>query len=189
MASPYMQIVGWGLGIIEATVIIANALPPSPLSAKILSTLMLRNPEYIRVTPFTILTCLMTILGCFIRVQCYRALGKFFTFHLSILKDHKLVTSGPYAFVRHPSYTGALLMTAGWSAANAVRGSWVRESGVLDHWEGMTASAIWVVLLVILTYGFVRRIDVEDAALKDGFGEQWEQWAARVRYRLIPQLY
>ena len=33
-------------------------------------------------------------------------LGRFFTANVAILKDHQLVDTGPYRFVRHPSYTG-----------------------------------------------------------------------------------
>ncbi|KAM5531771.1 hypothetical protein V8D89_014541 [Ganoderma adspersum] len=37
----------------------------------------------------------------------------FFTFEVIIKDDHKLITSGPYSYVRHPSYTGILCLTTG----------------------------------------------------------------------------
>ena len=36
-----------------------------------------------------------------------------FTFEMSIRKDHMLITSGPYGVVRHPGYTGFLLVVIG----------------------------------------------------------------------------
>ena len=56
---------------------------------------------------------LVTILGGLIRYKCYRALGRMFTFEMSIRKNHKLITSGPYAIVRHPSYVGVILVASG----------------------------------------------------------------------------
>jgi len=55
----------------------------------------------------------MVTLGGLIRLECYRQLGTMFTFEMSIRKDHMLVTSGPYGIVRHPGYTGILLVISG----------------------------------------------------------------------------
>ena len=55
----------------------------------------------------------MTILGGLIRYTCYRALGRMFTFEMSIRRNHKLIMSGPYAIVRHPSYVGSILVVSG----------------------------------------------------------------------------
>lgn len=51
--------------------------------------------------------------GGFIRWKCYHALGHMFTFEMCIRKDHRLVTNGPYAVVRHPGYVGVIFMVAG----------------------------------------------------------------------------
>ena len=40
-------------------------------------------------------------------------MGRLFTVERSIRKDHLRVTSGPYAIVRHPSYTGLLIVYIG----------------------------------------------------------------------------
>ena len=55
----------------------------------------------------------MIALGGYIRWACYRALGRLFTFEMSIRDNHELVTDGPYGWVRHPAYTGILLIVAG----------------------------------------------------------------------------
>jgi len=55
----------------------------------------------------------MTIFGGIIRHMCYQSMGSMFTVERSIRKDHILVTWGPYAIVRHPSYTGLLIVFIG----------------------------------------------------------------------------
>jgi protein-S-isoprenylcysteine O-methyltransferase Ste14 len=51
--------------------------------------------------------------GALIRWLSYRALGRFFTYELTIKEDHKLITTGPYAYVRHPGYSAILLVFFG----------------------------------------------------------------------------
>ncbi len=43
-------------------------------------------------------------------------LGRFFTVNVAIAASHRLIDTGPYRFVRHPSYTGALMAFLGPSA-------------------------------------------------------------------------
>lgn len=86
-------------------------------------------------TPLDLLSMLgsvMVALAGLLRVRCYRALGHLFTFHLSVRKDHRLVTRGPYAVVRHPSYTAILISFAGVLITHMSSGSWLRGSGLLD---------------------------------------------------------
>lgn len=47
-------------------------------------------------------------IGGAIRIACYRELGRLFTYELTIREKHRLVTSGPYSIVRHPSYSKSL---------------------------------------------------------------------------------
>jgi protein-S-isoprenylcysteine O-methyltransferase Ste14 len=41
-------------------------------------------------------------------LAAFHALGRHFTLQLGVFKDHKLMTSGSFALVRHPSYIGLL---------------------------------------------------------------------------------
>ncbi|KAH8809481.1 hypothetical protein DL96DRAFT_1536181 [Flagelloscypha sp. PMI_526] len=50
---------------------------------------------------------LMNLMGAG-RVACYAALGRMFTFQISLIRDHQLITTGPYRIVRHPSSYGYL---------------------------------------------------------------------------------
>jgi len=48
-----------------------------------------------------------------VRVWAKVALGRYFTYTVQTSSDQPVITSGPYRFVRHPSYTGILLIASG----------------------------------------------------------------------------
>jgi protein-S-isoprenylcysteine O-methyltransferase Ste14 len=52
----------------------------------------------------------LCMLAMEIRAWSMRELGRFFTFKLGVSKDQKIVQTGPYHYIRHPSYTGLILM-------------------------------------------------------------------------------
>ena len=105
---------------------------------------------------------------------------------MSITKDHSLVTSGPYGIVRHPSYTGGIMTVASVFLLHATKGSWVRESGLLQYLPGKVAAGIFVFLITPATVVLLLRMKAEDRALRRQFGDKWDSWAARVRYMIIP---
>lgn len=61
------------------------------------------------ISMFTLLGILMIVTGISFRAWAVNSLGKYFTATVQIKEDHKLVKTGPYRIVRHPSYTGAFL--------------------------------------------------------------------------------
>ncbi|MDP9100032.1 MAG: isoprenylcysteine carboxylmethyltransferase family protein [Verrucomicrobiota bacterium] len=97
------------------------------------------------------------------------ALGRFFTVDVTIENDHELVERGPFGVVRHPSYTGVLLAFLGFALT-------------LRNW-----GAILVVLVPIFV-AFVRRMNVEEAALSRALGERYAAYMRRTK-RLIPKVY
>jgi protein-S-isoprenylcysteine O-methyltransferase len=109
------------------------------------------------------------VLGFALRLWSIVLLGRFFTVDVAIQKDHALMTRGPYAWVRHPSYTGLLMM---WLAI-----------GVLFE-NGLSM----VILFGTVALALTRRIAVEERALAGAFGEAWTAYAARTR-RLVPFVY
>src|SRR6185437_16196584 len=60
------------------------------------------------------LSLISIIFGGVMRGVCHRHLGKFFTWEQSIYKDHQLITSGPYSYVRHPAYSGLICVGIGY---------------------------------------------------------------------------
>jgi protein-S-isoprenylcysteine O-methyltransferase len=107
--------------------------------------------------------------GLILRWWAIVTLGKFFTVDVTIEKDHELVERGPFRWVRHPSYTGVLLAFLGWALT-------------LRNWV-----AIAVVLLPIFV-AFVRRMNVEEDALRGALGDRYSQYMGRTK-RLIPLVY
>ena len=108
-------------------------------------------------------------LGLLLRWWAIITLGRFFTVDVTIEKDHQLVERGPFQWVRHPSYTGVLLAFLGWS---------------LTLWN-------WIAMLVALLpifIAFVRRMNVEEAALRGALGAPYADYMKRTK-RLVPGVY
>jgi protein-S-isoprenylcysteine O-methyltransferase Ste14 len=117
------------------------------------------------------LACGLVIMwaGLALRAWAIHHLGGLFRAVVVIQRDHRLVTTGPYRYLRHPSYTGALVAALGFGVA-------------LGHWTSM------LVLVVGWMAGIAYRIRVEEAALRGAFGRDYDEYSARTR-RLIPKLY
>jgi protein-S-isoprenylcysteine O-methyltransferase Ste14 len=109
------------------------------------------------------------VLGVALRTWAILALGRFFKFVVVIQDGHHVVDSGPYRFVRHPSYSGGLLALIGVGLA---LGSWLS-----------TLAAVGVPLLAILI-----RIAVEEARLARDLGDDYRSYARRTK-RLVPGLW
>jgi len=145
---------------------------------------------YLSVTPITHFGILLIAFGTFYRMRCYQALGSLFTFGLCVKPEHQLVTSGPYSFVRHPSYLGLLCITAGMTFVGMTRGSWIIECVVGPDKTGAMFAAYcaciswWAYTAAAL---YVRAV-AEDEQMKNTFGEEWERYAMKVRYWFVPGL-
>ncbi|KAG1902592.1 uncharacterized protein F5891DRAFT_143626 [Suillus fuscotomentosus] len=143
-------------------------------------------------TPITfpfVLGTTLTVAGGLCRWWCYRTLGRFFTFELSVRKGHHIVTTGPYAVIRHPAYTAGITQLIGMIMLHGSPTSWLRHSGVLDIPGLKLAVMSWLVGVTLLAIGSVFRVSEEDKALKMAFGDEWAKWAKAVKYRLIPGIY
>ncbi|QHO78083.1 isoprenylcysteine carboxyl methyltransferase [Bradyrhizobium sp. CCBAU 051011] len=80
-------------------------------------------------------------------------------------RQHHVVSSGPYAFVRHPMYSGIMLFFVGVPL-------------LLGSWWGVAIAPVFAVLFAI-------RARIEERALVEGL-PGYADYAARVRYRLVP---
>lgn len=133
---------------------------------------------------------ILLYIGALIRIVCYHYLGRHFTFHMTILKNHSLITTGPYSIVRHPSYTGMIIFLSGMAIAQMSSGSWLSEYVVKYGGFGGRVSVLgYLVGLGLLGAKLIERVPVEDLVLRKEFGEQWADWAKSTPYRLIPGVY
>lgn len=137
------------------------------------------------IPPVAVLGWALGVSGTLLRVWCYRTLAKAFTFELSVKEGHKLVRSGPYAFVRHPSYTGYYALMVGAAIFTYGRGGWWAQIGFhLGGWPILAgAHLLWQSVLMASFWG---RCGLEDKVLHAHFKEEWETWEKEVPYRLIP---
>ena len=111
----------------------------------------------------------LAVAGILYRQYAVRWLGAFFRTQVTLLDDHRLITDGPYARLRHPTYSGALLTCAG---IGLVAGS------------GVALAAMVGLPLIAFAY----RIRVEERALGEHFGADWNEYRERTA-ALIPGLW
>lgn len=93
-------------------------------------------------------------------------LGKHFTVRVQVREKAKLITQGPYNCIRHPAYTGSFLIFTGISLAV---GTWI--------------GAIFAIAINLIAYRY--RIRVEEEALLDAFGSDYEEYKKRT-WKLFP---
>lgn len=145
--------------------------------------------DFYLTSPF-VFGSLLLYIGTFLRYLCYRTLGRHFTFQLSLQKEHKLVTEGPYAFVRHPSYLGMTIALLGQVVAQMFSpGTWWIESGMWRTSEGQMFGAIWLAFSAFIAWALLSRVPKEDLMLKMEFKEEWMNWARKTRYAVIPYVW
>jgi protein-S-isoprenylcysteine O-methyltransferase Ste14 len=121
-----------------------------------------------RTALFFVGICVM-LLGVALRWYCVAVLGKYFTFDVAIHSGQVLVEVGPYRYVRHPSYSGALLTLVGFGLS-------------LGNWAGLAA------VLSCMGFAYAYRIPIEEAALASALGETYKQYLKRT-WRLVPFLF
>ena len=113
-----------------------------------------------------ILGTALLLAGTALRAWAVVELGRFFTVTVTIQPGHRVVDSGPYRRLRHPSYTGLLTSMLGLGIA-------------LGNWLSVLA------LVVLPLAGVLVRIRAEEAALTAALGDSYRAYAARTD-RLIP---
>ena len=87
---------------------------------------------------------------------------------VKIQEGQTVITTGPYAIVRHPMYAGGALYMIGMPL-------------LLGSWIGLAC-------LPVLLGGLMTRIPLEERTLREGL-VGYDDYAARVRYRLVPGLW
>ncbi|OCH91649.1 hypothetical protein OBBRIDRAFT_803183 [Obba rivulosa] len=179
----------WIMALFETVVILAQEYPSS-YSQHILTTPSGSGalPSRVRITGTFLLGWVFIVAGGLTRVTCYRTLGRHFTFHLSVRKDHKLITRGPYSVVRHPGYSACAFVLFGEILIQLGEGSWMRECGILTTGVGKAFMYAWIAWHLTGAALLVKRIPTEDAILRKEFGAQWDEWSKRTPYTLIPYI-
>ena len=108
------------------------------------------------------------VLGAIFSIWGPARLGKQFSMGVTIQEEHKLITDGPFKYIRHPRYLGICLWVIG--AAMVFR------------------SVIGLTLAAIIAIIFIWRIYLEEDVLHKEFGSEWKEYSKRTK-RLIPFIY
>ncbi len=111
----------------------------------------------------------LILVAVILRIWTRLAIREMYAGHVQIQPGHRLVQQGPYGYVRHPGYTGYLLMTLGVAIGYA---------------SLIGLGSIFLALLPGLDY----RMKVEEKLLEEHFGEGYRQYAGKTG-RLLPKLW
>ena len=118
--------------------------------------------------PVFVIGVALMILGSLLRRWCFRTLGQYFTGDVKASADQPVIRTGPYRFVRHPSYTAGIMMFTGIGLA---LGSWF--------------TFLLITIASIATYWY--RVTIEERALLGTIGEQYASFM-KERKRFIPHV-
>jgi protein-S-isoprenylcysteine O-methyltransferase Ste14 len=107
--------------------------------------------------------------GIAFRLWAIQTLGRFFNTRVVVRQEHRLITIGPYRYLRNPAYTGLIMIFLGFGVA----------------------IGNWISLITLLVFGclpFIWRIAVEDRALAERFGHAYDEYR-RKTWSLIPLIW
>ena len=107
--------------------------------------------------------------GIGLRGWSLAALGRYSTYAIVVSPGQPVVATGPYRLLRHPSYTGGLLICAGAGLMSA-------------NWAGLAAMTLLPLAVTVW------RIRLEETALLTGLGERYRAYASD-RKRLVPLIW
>jgi protein-S-isoprenylcysteine O-methyltransferase Ste14 len=106
--------------------------------------------------------------GGVLRLAPVFVLGRRFSGLVAIQPEHRLVSSGLYGIIRHPSYIGLFVLLLGWGLA--------------------FRSGVGVVIALLSLAVLLGRIQAEERLLSETFGAEYDAYRART-WRLIPHIY
>ena len=107
--------------------------------------------------------------GLALRWYAIKVLGKFFTRDVATRAGQYVVEAGPYRLIRHPSYSGALLMFLGMGIA-------------MTNWVSLLAIVLGAGI------GYAYRVHVEERVLCDELGAPYRAYMQRTR-RFVPYVW
>jgi protein-S-isoprenylcysteine O-methyltransferase Ste14 len=111
----------------------------------------------------------LMLAGIALRFWAVRTLGASFRTTIETHRDQKVVDRGPYRLIRHPSYSGSLLICLGYGIA-------------LQNWLSLLAA--FMIPLAALLY----RIHMEEPALVASLGKDYIEYQKRTK-KLIPWIW
>lgn len=143
------------------------------ISVSVIAGSMLKNVNSTRLPVSTeisdLLSIVLTVAGLSLRWVSIITLGRFFTVNVAVHRDQYVVKTGPYRFIRHPSYTGMLIAFLGLGIYFA-------------NWLSL------LIILVPISIAILNRINKEEEVLLEGLGPAYQAYCSNTK-RLIPWIY
>jgi len=136
------------------------------LIAGVCESMTLRYPESMQWNVVSVIFIIIAFMGAIFRAWSVAVLGVYFTWHIKIQSGQKIITNGPYKFVRHPSYTGA----------------WILYIFILLFINAWIAATLMGILLLL---AFNRRMKYEEIKLIETFGDDYIKYSKKVK-KIIP---
>ncbi|MGP0019602.1 MAG: methyltransferase family protein [Candidatus Sulfotelmatobacter sp.] len=118
---------------------------------------------------FSVFVVALAAGSSWLSASAIRTLGKQWALPARLVEGHKLITVGPYAYVRNPIYTAML-------------GMLIATGLAMEHWIAE------VVAVVVFSVGMAIRVRSEEKLLRAAFGQEFEDYARRVPV-VIPGFY
>ena len=107
--------------------------------------------------------------GLVLRSWANQTLGRFYTRTLRTAEDQSIIRSGPYKLIRHPGYSGMLLL---WMGAGLAVSNWIAP----------------LVIAPVMLASYSYRIQSEESMLLTAFGKDYQAYMAKT-WRLLPLIY
>jgi len=111
---------------------------------------------------------ILTLVGLVVALWARMTLGALWSSRVVLKEEHTIIETGPYAYVRHPIYTGVLLMTLGTVV--------------------LTGTLIGALLFAVAFCWLSFRARREERLLSEHLPEAYRRYRARVRWALVPFL-
>jgi protein-S-isoprenylcysteine O-methyltransferase Ste14 len=131
----------------------------------VLRTAGLQQTLWSQTAAVGVLADLLTVAGLAVALWARAVLGRNWSGRIAFKEDHELIQHGPYAYVRHPIYSGLLLMGLGTAV----------ESGRLASFVLLGAAAVMLAV----------KAHFEERLMTSHFPEAYPQYRRRVK-ALIP---
>ena len=108
-------------------------------------------------------------IGLLIRIYSILTLKQYFTYSVATVENHKIIETGLYKFIRHPSYLGQLIIFLGISIS-------------ISNWLSIP------LMMTPILIGYLYRISIEEKFLGEQIGEDYLLYQERTK-KVIPKLY
>ena len=126
-------------------------------------------PRFLPLNAFVLAAGLVvSLIGIALAIWARRILGKHWSGRITIKVDHELIRTGPYRLIRHPIYTGILVLYTGTAI--------------------ISGSCLALLAVAMALVAYARKIRLEEANLRTAFGPAYESYC-RESKALIPWLF